>query len=386
MTRIGRWHKLFLGASRISAGVGLLLLLAIPSTAQVAPGSAAGASTFLETVSLADADAVGLDQIDLLTFLFAARSSVGERVRIGVSGGYARGVLTRPDGSEATLSGLTDTQVTVSMPFAREFVVVSLIGVLPTGKSEMDAFEAEVANVVAADLLPFQISHWGAGGGFGANIGFARPLGPVGVALGVGYVLGREYNPIVDDDFAYRPGNALTVAGGIDAGVGRAGKLALQFAVQAYSDDQLDGGNLYRAGDRFQVMGTYAFPVGSGSALAYGGFVHRTAGALGDATAGLPIAGSPSQDLVLLGGGVRLAMGGGVLVPDLSVRLFRREDGVGQGSVSRLGVGYEFPLGSVTVIPSARAKLGSLQMLEGNSSGLNGFDVGLTVRYGAPGR
>jgi hypothetical protein len=364
----------------------LALLLAAPMAAQVAPGSAVGASAFLETVSLSDAEAVGIDQIDLFTFLFAGRTAVADRLRIGVSGGFARGVLTRPDGSEATLSGLTDTQVTLSWPFAREFLVVSLVGVLPTGKSEVDAFEAEVANVVAADLLPFRVSHWGAGGGFGANVGFARPLGPVGVALGVGYVLGREYNPIVDDDFAFRPGNALTVTGGIDAGVGRAGKLAVQFAVQTFSDDQLDGGNLYNAGDRFQLMGTYAFPVWSGSGLAYAGFVHRTAGDLGDASVGLPIAGTPSQDLVLLGGGVRLAMGTGVLVPDLSVRIFRRSDAVGQGSVSRLGLGYEMPLGTLTFVPAFRAKFGSLQMIEGDSSGLTGFDVGLTVRYGSPGR
>jgi hypothetical protein len=343
-----------------------------------------GASAYLETVSISDPQAAGMDGIDLFTFLFAGSTRVGDRVDLGVSGGFARGTLARPDGSEATLSGLTDTQVTLSIPFARDFVVFSLIGVLPTGKSEVNAVEAEVANVVAADLLPFRISHWGAGGGFGANVGFARPLGPVGVALGLGYVLGREYNPLIENDFAYRPGNALTLTGGLDAGVGRASKLALQVAIQSFSDDQLDGGNLYRAGDRLQVMGSYAFPVGTGSGLAYAGIVHRNAGDLGEASEGLSIAGSPAQDLVLLGGGVRLSMGRGVLAPDLAIRVFRRSDGVGQGSVSRLGAAYEFPLGRVTVVPSLRAKFGSLQMLAGSSSGLNGFDIGLTVRRGAP--
>jgi len=363
-------------------GPALLALTANGLAAQVPTGSVVGASAYLETVSISDPDAAGLDQIDLFTFLFAGSTAIGERVRLGVDGGFARGSLTRPDGSEATVSGLTDTQVTLSIPFAREFAVFSLVGVLPTGKSEMDAVEAEVANIVAADLLPFRISHWGAGGGIGANVGFARPIGRLGVALGVGYVLGREYSPLIDNDFAYRPGNAFTVTGGLDAGVGRAGKLALQLVVQTFSDDQLDGGNLYRAGDRFQVTGSYAFPVGSGSGLTYAGIVHRSAGDLGEASQGLAIAGSPAQDLVLLGGGVRLSVGSGVLAPDLAVRVFRRSDGVGQGSVSRLGVGYEYPLRRVTVIPSLRAKFGSLQMLAGDSSGLSGFDIGLTVRHG----
>ncbi len=366
--------------------VALLVLNSNPLAAQIGRESSVGASAYLETVSASDPEAAGLDGISLFTLLFAGSTTVGERVRLGVDGGFAEGRLTRPDGSEATLSGLTDTRVTLSIPFARDFAVFSLIGVLPTGKSEVNTTEAEVANIIAADLLPFRVTHWGAGGGVGANVGFARPIGPVGFALGVGYVLGREYSPLTEDDFAYRPGNAFTVTGGLDAGVGRAGKLALQLAVQTFSDDQLDGGNLYRAGDRFQVMGTYAFPVGSGSGLTYAAVVHRTGGDVGAVGEARSIEGSPAQDLVLVGGGVRLAIGGGVLAPDLAVRVFRRSDGVGQGSVSRLGVGYEWPVGQVTVVPSLRAKLGSLQMLAGESSSLNGFDLGVTVRHGAPRR
>ena len=370
----------------LGIGLGVVVGAGTPAAAQLAPGTAVGVSAFYETASISDPEVTGWEDLSVFSTLFAAQTEFGRRVRLGISGGYARGELTRLDGSTATLSGLTDTEVTLSIPFANDFVVLSLIGVLPTGNSEQDADEAQVASIVAAELLPFRVSHWGAGGGFGANVGFARPVGPVGVAFGLGYVLGAEYNPVVDQDFAYRPGNALTVSAGLDASVGRAGKLALQAAFHAYSDDQLDGGNLYQAGDRFQIMGSYAFPLASGSGIAYAGVVHRGGGAVAELGNELSILGSPSQDLVLFGGGVRFALGSGVLVPDLAFRVFRREDAVGQGYVGRLGVAYEVPVGSLEMIPAIRAKLGSVEDAMAVSSGLSGYDIGLTIRYRRAGR
>ncbi|HSM05367.1 MAG TPA: hypothetical protein VK858_12180, partial [Longimicrobiales bacterium] len=343
-------------------------------------------SLFYETASISDPEVTGWEDLSVFSTLVAAQTELGRRVRLGVSSGYARGELTRLDGSSATLSGMLDTEVTLSVPFANDFVVLSLVGILPTGNSEQDADEAEVASIVAAELLPFRVSHWGAGGGFGANVGFARPVGSVGLAFGLGYVLGAEYNPVTDEDFAYRPGNAFTVSAGLDATVGRAGKVAVQAAFHSFSDDQLDGGNLYQAGDRFQVMGSYAFPVASGTGIAYAGIVHRGGGAVGDEGDALSILGSPSQDLVLVGGGVRLAVGNGILVPDLAVRVFRRADAVGQGYVGRLGVAYELPLGSLDLIPAVRAKLGSVEDALGMSSGLSGWDIGVTLRYREAGR
>ena len=362
---------------------GALTCLAVSSVAaQVAPGTTVGASATLETISLSDGGPTSLDGLDLFTVLFAGRADLNERVRLGISGGFARGALTRPDGSEATLSGLTDTRITLSVPLVDEYVVFSLVGVAPTGVSEQDAVEAEVANVVAADLLPFRVSHWGAGGGIGANLGIARPICDIGVAFGVGYVLGREYSPVLGDAFAYRPGNALTITGAVDMGVGQEGKVALQAALETYSDDQVDGRNLYQAGNRFLVNGTYVFPLGEGSGLAYAGMVHRGSGTLGDTPGTITALGSPSQDLVLAGAGVRQAVGPGILVPDVALRLFRRSDAVGQGYMGSFGLGYEFQNGRTRFIPTVRAKVGSVDVQQGQSTSLSGFDIGLTVRHG----
>ncbi len=370
---------------RATMGLVLSLFLGMGShrlSAQVPPGTTVGVTSTLETISLSDGDLTGVDGLSLFSVLFAGRTALSERVRLGISGGFARGALTRPDGSEATLAGLTDTRVTLTFPLVDEFVVFSLVGVLPTGNSEQNAEEAQVANVIAADLLPFRVSHWGAGGGIGANIGFARPLCDIGIAVGVGYVVGREYNPVLNDEFAYRPGDALTVSAGVDRAVGSEGKAALQLSFQRYNDDQLDGRNLYQAGNRLQVMGTYAFPAGTGTGIAYGGLVHRGGGSLGEDPGVITVVGSPSQDLVLLGGGTRQAVGPGILVPDVSVRLFRRSDAVGQGYLGSLGIGYEFRSGRTTFVPNARAKWGSVDVQAGQSTAVTGFDVGLTVRFG----
>lgn len=379
-------HRPRLRDAGVEALLGAAALLVLAGTAgplgaQVNPGTTVGAAATLETISLSDADLTGVEGVDLFSVLFAAQADLNPRFRLGISGGFARGVLTRSDGSEATLTGPTDTRVTLSFPLVDEFVVFSLVGVVPTGNSEQDGEEAEVANIVAADLLPFRVSHWGAGGGIGANIGFARPVCDYGVAVGVGYVVGREYNPVLNDEFAYRPGDALTVTAGVDKPVGTEGKATLQASFQRFSDDQVDGRNLYQAGNRLQVMGTLAFPAGSGNGIAYAGVVHRGGGTIGENPV-ITVVGSPSQDLVLVGGGTRQSVGPGILVPDVSVRLFRRADAVGQGYLGSVGIGYEFRSGRTTFVPTVRGKMGSVDVQANQTTSLTGFDVGLTVRFG----
>lgn len=332
-----------------------------------------------ETYTFADPATTGLESITLLTAPFAARFGLGQRATLQVSGAFASGKVTGSDGSEADLSGLTDTHLMLDLALVPEALTLSVMAVAPTGQSSHDAQQALVAGLVAADLLPFRVASWGSGGGIGMQLAATKRFESVGAGLSVGYRRAGEFEPLDGQPFVYRPGNEIHARLALDTEAGRNGKASLVVGFQTFGDDVLDGSNLFKSGNRLEATGTYAFPVGyRGSAAVYAGVLHRANGSYLDAT----VPAAPSQDLLLLGGMVRRGLGGGFFTPRIDVRLFRSEDGVGQGYVAGLGAAYEVRSGSVTFAPSLTARMGQVTVREGLESGITGFEAGLTLRFG----
>lgn len=376
MTMPMRWMR------RIPRGALLCLpaLAAAPAAAQgpEAPPWTGAAGVRLESYGFADADQVGIDGISLLTVPLAAEARIGGRVRVTVAGGFASARLTRADGGEATLGGLTDTELRVSVPVVGEWMTLTGVAVLPTGKGTLSAEELEVASVVASDLLPFAISHWGSGGGVGASLAVARRFGEVGLGASGGYRASREYRAFEGAGAAYRPGDETFLRLAVDRALG-GGRATLQAGIHRYAHDELEGGNLYRAGNRYQLIGSYALAGAAGrSGVVYAGVLHRENGArLAELSDDLP-----AQDLLLAGAGMRLPFRGGALLPSVDGRVFRSSDGVGQGFGLGAGVAAEWPAGAVTLVPSARVRWGEVLVLEGAESGFTGVELGFTLRRG----
>lgn len=366
--------------STIGAACVSLLLVGV-ATAQSAPAPlVAGAGATLQSYRFAAPEEVGIETISLLSVPFGARATVLGRTYLEVGTAYARGTLTRSDGRTSEIAGLTDTEVRIGVPLAGDALLLSGVVLLPTGVDGYTAAEADVAGAIAADLLPFRISGWGSGGGAGGGITYARAMGGFGVAMGVTYVATREYEPIASDEpFVYQPGNQLHARLLVDRSLGRAGKVTLQLRTQHRQEDRLAGANLYRAGDRYEAMGSYAFPVGErSSGLFYAGGLHRGAG-----TALAEIAPEmPAQTLMLAGAGLRVPLGEAVLLPSADLRLLRSEDGVGQGYVGGAGAMAELPVGALTVVPTLRARFGRVLVRQDAESGFTGVDAGITVRFG----
>lgn len=371
--------------SRVRSRVAASLLTALlPLALQPGGGAAqttseAGAGVVVQGYSFADADAIGSSDITLLTVPLAFAARFGSATALDVRGAWASGAVTLVDGSESTISGPTDLEVTLSRTFGSDAVVASLVGVIPTGSSTQTLEESVVAAAVAADLLPYRISNWGTGGGIGGSLAVARRVNGIGLGASVGYIVAREYEPLVDESSVFQPGDFLRVNAVVDRTVGGRSKLALRVGFQRFGDDGLDGVNLFRSGNRYEATASYAFPAGArSSAIVYGGVLHRDEGSyLTDPRE------AAAQDLVLAGGALRAPMGGGVLTPTLELRLLRRTDGVGQGYVGGIGAGYELPLqGGTTLIPTARIRRGTVEVREGLESAVTGYEAGLTVRFG----
>lgn len=337
-----------------------------------------GAGVRFETYSFSDAASINLERIQLLTVPVSARAFIGSSLELGVSGAFARGTARRGTGEESELSGLVDTEVRLTAHLADDRFRLGAVALLPTGTSELDAAQLDVAGLVAADLLPFAISNWGTGGGIGVNAAAAIPLAE-GTSAGIsaGYVLTREYEPLAGTTFNYRPGNQLHVRAALDHVIANTAKVSVSVSYQQFSEDEANGNNLYQAGDRLQGVGSFAFAAGArGSAIIYAGFLRRLEGKYRNEL--LPI--MPTQDMLYAGGSLRQPLGGVVLLPSAELRVVGNDDGVDQGYTITAGTGAELPLGGLLVIPAARARFGRITVRENQESGYTGMELGLTLR------
>jgi hypothetical protein len=361
----------------VTCGAMLLACLAAPAAPQ---GQSAAAGASFERYSFGNADATTVRSIALLAFPLGVDASLIGPLALQLRGAFAHGTLTRSDATQATLAGLTDTDVRLVARFAQGRL--SLIGLasLPTGAATQSASEAEVASIVAADLLPFRIAYWGAGGGAGVGTAWRADYGGLRMHAGASYLFAREFEPLATDRFGYRPGNQASANLGVEQEVGESGRIGLQLSMQRYQDDALDGERLYRPGDRVQAIGSFALVLGdAGSAIIYAGGMHRGEGSALHALS----QDAPAQTLMLAGGGMRLALGGVTLLPSMDTRIFRSEDGVGQGWLAGAGLAVELPAGPLTLAPSARGRFGNIVVRQGRESGISGVDVALTARLQA---
>jgi hypothetical protein len=361
-------------AALLAAGLGA----AGPLAAQQ-PDVRAGVGAGFETYRFADATAVNIESITLFATPVAARFGLTRALSLQLSGAWARGELRRGDGSTAVIDGPTDTELGLTAAFGRDAVTVTAIALLPTGTASLSDDEADVAGMIAADVLPFRISSWGTGGGIGLSTALAQPLGGgFAAGIGAGYVVAREFEPLAGD-FTYRPGNQLQVRAVLDRTFGTAGKAAIQLSYQRFSVDRGDGANLFQSGDRLQAVGSYAFAAGErGSGIVYAGWLHRAEGAYRTEARVVP-----PQDLVYTGGGLRLPAGGAVFQPTVEFRLLSGTDVATDGYTAGGGLAVEVPAGALTLVPSARGRFGSVRLQGASESGFAGADIGLAVRFGA---
>jgi hypothetical protein len=191
-------------------------------------------------------------------------------------------------------------------------------------------------------------------------------------------VVAGEFEPLdaAPDALEYRPGNEATLRVAVDRTLGRSGKAGLQATWLHYDTDELGGHNLYRAGDRLQVVASYQAALGRANGVLWGGLLHRENGTSLDPAA----PGTPVQDLWLGGAALRLPFGRAAVTPTVEGRLFRSDDGRGQGWYGGAGLLMELAAGPLTLLPSVKGRLGNLVVAEGLESRFSGLEAALTLR------
>lgn len=343
-------------------------------------------------------EGLGPSAAQLLIVPVAVRLPLSSAFQADLFGAWAEGKVERA-GATYELTGPTDAQVKLSWT-AKPWAVLSVAANLPTGNESHDAQESVVAAVLATDLLGFRESTWGTGFALTSGLATATRLGRWGVGLGASYRMADGFEPSPDQPITYQPGNEMRLRLGFDRNVGEAGKLSLGATVQNFTDDRITSGgqdprNLFHAGKRFMLDGSYAFRLGSQTWSVYGSNLWRERGdlflsvvdaagqVLGDSTVA-----TGKQNLLSVGVGGAIPLGSLYrLRPSADFRLQSREeqDGSDEGSGWVLAAGADFPLrvfGTYDVFPRARYTLGSITGPDGTDHSAHGAELGLTIRFG----
>jgi hypothetical protein len=354
------------------------ILTARPAAAQAdwsLPGSlhlSAATGVSFQRYTFSRPDVLGARAISLYDVPLDAAMPLLGRSRLEFHGDYAHGTLTRGDGTQTTLSGFTDSQLRIALPIGNERMGATIQGIalLPTGRETLTAEEADLAGILASDLLPFRIADWGSGGAVGIGVSGARAVGDGSLGFGASYLAAREYQPL--SQFYYQPGDQMRLQVAADQNIGHTSKLTLALQYEHFSTDVSRGTNLYRAGDRYQAMTSFAFAATpTSSVIVYAGAIDRATGAaLADG-----IVPYPRQRLVLAGWGGRARAGQLTLVPAFDFRYVSGDDGLPDGYLPSLGGSVEWPIGRVVLAAGARGQFGTV-----GASHANGVSYSLTLR------
>jgi len=365
-----------------------------PATAQYSVG------TGIEYQSY-DFDAgLGADGASLFMIPVAARIPVSsvEGLMFDVYSAWAEGRVQTGD-SVLKLSGPVDTGVRAQYQ-ATPWALVTLGFNIPTGTAQHDSEEALVSSVMSTELFAFREATWGRGFAVTSSVAVARTFNGFGLGLAASYSLRGKFNPRTDvagtpgdeSSLEYQPGSERRMRLGVDRNFGNS-TMTLGATFINYSDDKADDRNLFQAGNRFRLDGTYAFRMGGGVWTVYAADLIRQNGDLslivldsqGDSV-DVASADTPRQNLLIGGVTGHVALGGGfVFRPHVDAKIQSREasNGSTAGSGWLFGVGGDIPVRIYghDLFPKARVLLGKMKDPNEESVSVFGLEFGGTMRF-----
>lgn len=304
---------------------------------------------------------------------------VSERLSVDVGTFYAVTSTTTASTGEQSVSGLSDLQVRGSFTMGRDAAVLSLLVNLPTG-AKFDIADAATAGAAASNFLLFPVNSYSNGLSVTTGLGVAKRVGEWGIGVAGSFRWSAQYAPFSTDSVRYEPGMEGRVRIGADRTMGQ-GRIRFGLTYSTFGDDVFGAGSgadtKYSPGGRFVAEGSYSWPGLGGTMSAYVWDYHRSSGAdTADANNG--------ENILTVGVMARRPLGSmTTLEPALEGRFWSYNAGVGGGKVVALAVGLRHRFNErVSLVPTARVELGSLDLGAGESASMTGLGVSVFLRYG----
>jgi len=200
------------------------------------------------------------------------------------------------------------------------------------------------------------------------------------------------FEPQADTSFVYEPGNESRFRLALDKNVGETGKFTAGTTFQIYDTDQLDGRNLFSAGNRIRGDASYSFRTGSTTLNFFAADVYRSQGDLSlqiiqdNQVVGDTLVTTGSQNLAVLGITAAIPVGSTVYFrPTVDFRVQSVEEMTDEPSQGGwlLGAGGDLPLrlfGMMDFFPRGRFSFGRIKDATGVGRSFWGFEASATCR------
>jgi hypothetical protein len=303
------------------------------------------------------------------------------RGRLTVDAGvaFASSTLSRRDGTEHTVSNLTDTQVRASYVFGRDAVVTTLVMNLPTGPAEASAQDHAVIGAVSPAFLAFPAPVYASGLSLVGGVATAIESGEWSFGLAGSLKVSERFTPYRDatGPITYKPGVEGRLRAGADGLVGSS-QLTVGLTLSTFGTDQFGGGGTvvgeYQPGTRLIAEGSLTAPLGSNAlSLSIWSF-HRSAGDTANVT-------TANQEH-LAGGSALLVIPVGPslsLLPRVEGRLSNPPSGSGRWLGGGLGLRFDLSE-AVALHPSVRYDRGRVTDAGGTETPFTGWSASAYIR------
>jgi len=207
------------------------------ATAQV--GATVRAATLFESYSFDDG--LGYSSLSEFSTPVVIDFDLGDRYDFLVSSGFARvSAESENGGRDISVSGPLDTEARLTVELLPSRLSLLVTGTIPTGTTEVDTNAGAALGLIASEVLDFSIVRLGSGGGIGAGLVGAIPVGNFALGAAASIGTGTEYTP-VEGGLDYRPGSELRFRLGVEGPVGRTSYLRLAAVTSRRSEVELGG-------------------------------------------------------------------------------------------------------------------------------------------------
>ncbi len=211
-----------------------------------------------------DPGGVGFRDVSELTIPVGLNASVGNRITVALSTGYARIDVTLIDGTETSVSGVLDTEIRIGYSIVPGRLVFVATGVIPTGVETVELSQVSALGALASDVIGFAAPALGTGGAIGGGLVGGVPIGRWALGFGATYKYALSYVPLsVQPDAELRIGPELRVRGGLEGPLGRHTYLRMAGVFATRGKDEFAEQTTGGVGDR--IIGYVALNQGIGN-------------------------------------------------------------------------------------------------------------------------
>jgi hypothetical protein len=218
---------------------------------------------------------LAFDRVSEMSIPLTVTNRFGRWVTVDVGTTFASAKVRDASGTVIDHSGLTDTDIRAAVTVIPSRLILTVIGTLPTGASEVPDTTIPLFGATATGLLGFTTPGFGSGGGISAGFASAFKLGQNwAVGTGASYRHGGSYTPVAGGS-ELTPGGEVRARLGLEGPFSRGKYFRGALIVTSTGANDVGGGRESVIGARVLAYGAMSMPFGRGSLSVYGWEMRR---------------------------------------------------------------------------------------------------------------